>query len=121
MRRAETLKEGNEVLGNRVRVKVAKNKVAPPFREAEFDLIFGEGISKEGNILDVAVDRGIIQKSGSWFSHNDERLGQGRNSVKEHLKANPDFAAEIEAKIREDLGMPSQSAAASIPGESEPT
>lgn len=119
MRRAETLKEGNEVLGNRVRVKVAKNKVAPPFREAEFDLIFGEGISKEGNILDVAVDCGIIQKSGSWFSSNDERLGQGRNSVKEYLKTNPDFAAEIEGKIREALGMPSQSSAASIPDEGE--
>ena len=117
MRRAETLKEGNQVLGNRVRVKVAKNKVAPPFREAEFDLIFGEGISKEGNILDVAVDRGIIQKSGSWFSYNDERLGQGRNSAKEYLKTNPDFAVEIEGKIREDLGIPSQSSAASIPDE----
>jgi recombination protein RecA len=119
MRRAETLKEGNEVLGNRVRVKVAKNKVAPPFREAEFDLIFGEGISKEGNILDVAVDCGIIQKSGSWFSCNDERLGQGRNSVKEYLKTNPHFAADIEGKIRETLGMPSQSSAASIPDEGE--
>lgn len=119
MRRAETLKEGNQVLGNRVRVKVAKNKVAPPFREAEFDLIFGEGISKEGNILDVAVDCGIIQKSGSWFSYNDERLGQGRNSVKEYLKTNPDFAADIEGKIREALGMPSQSSAASIPDEGE--
>ena len=119
MRRAETLKEGNEVLGNRVRVKVAKNKVAPPFREAEFDLVFGEGISKEGNILDVAVDCGIIQKSGSWFSYNDERLGQGRNSVKEYLKTNPQFAADIEGKIREALGMPSQSSAASIPDEGE--
>lgn len=119
MRRAETLKEGNEVLGNRVRVKVAKNKVAPPFREAEFDLIFGEGISKEGNILDVAVDCGIIQKSGSWFSYNDERLGQGRNSVKEYLKTNPHFAADVEGKIREALGMPSQSSAASIPDEGE--
>ena len=119
MRRAETLKEGNEVLGNRVRVKVAKNKVAPPFREAEFDLIFGEGISTEGNILDVAVDCGIIQKSGSWFSYNDERLGQGRNSVKEYLKTNPQFSADIEGKIREALGMPSQSSAASIPDEGE--
>lgn len=119
MRRAETLKEGNQVLGNRVRVKVAKNKVAPPFREAEFDLIFGEGISKEGNILDVAVDCGIIQKSGSWFSYNDDRLGQGRNSVKEYLKTNPDFAAEIEGKIREELGMPSQSSTASIPEEGD--
>ncbi len=117
MRRVETLKEGNQVLGNRVRVKVAKNKVAPPFQEAEFDLIFGEGISKEGNILDLAVDQGIIQKSGSWFSYNDERLGQGRNSVKEHLKANPEFAADIEGKIREEVGILAASSAASIPGE----
>ena len=119
MRRVETLKEGNQMVGNRVRVKVAKNKVAPPFREAEFDLIFGEGISKEGNILDVAVDRGIIQKSGSWFSYNDERLGQGRNNAKEYLKTNPHFAVEIEGKIREDLGLPSQSSAGSIPSEVE--
>ncbi len=115
MRRVETLKEGNQVLGNRVRVKVAKNKVAPPFKEAEFDLIFGEGISKEGNILDLAVDQGIIQKSGSWFSYNDERLGQGRNSVKAYLKANPEFAVDIEGKIREDVGLLSESSAASIP------
>lgn len=117
IRRIETLKEGNKALGNRIRVKVGKNKVAPPFREAEFDLIFGEGISTEGNILDVAVDRGIVQKSGSWFSYNEDRLGQGRNSVKEYLKANPDFAAEIESKIREDLAMPSQSSTGSIPDE----
>ena len=115
IRRIETLKDGSDVLGNRVRVKVAKNKVAPPFREAEFDLIFGEGISKEGNVLDVAVDRDIIQKSGSWFSYGSERLGQGRNSVKEHLKTNPDFAAMIEDKIREDLGMPSLSSTGAIP------
>ncbi len=115
IRRIETLKDGSDVLGNRVRVKVAKNKVAPPFREAEFDLIFGEGISKEGNVLDVAVDRDIIQKSGSWFSYGSERLGQGRNSVKEHLKTNPDFAVMIEDKIREDLGMPSLSSTGAIP------
>ena len=115
IRRIETLKDGSDVLGNRVRVKVAKNKVAPPFREAEFDLIFGEGISKEGNVLDVAVDRDIIQKSGSWFSYGSERLGQGRNSVKEHLKTNPEFAVMIEDKIREDLGMPSLSSTGAIP------
>ena len=115
MRRVETLKEGNQMLGNRVRVKVAKNKVAPPFKEAEFDLIFGDGISREGNILDLAVDQGIIQKSGSWFSYNDERLGQGRNSAKAYLKANPEFAVDIEGKIREDVGLLSESSAASIP------
>ena len=117
MRRVETLKEGSQVLGNRVRVKVAKNKVAPPFQEAEFDLIFGEGISTEGNILDLAVDQGIIQKSGSWFSYNDERLGQGRNSAKEYLKSNPEFAADVEGKIREEVGILAESSAASIPGE----
>jgi len=115
IRRAEILKEGTEVFGNRIRVKVAKNKVAPPFREAEFDLTFGEGISIEGNILDVGVDQDIIQKSGSWFSYNDERLGQGRNSAKDYLKEHPEVTAEVEGKIRENLGMPSQSSAGSIP------
>lgn len=116
IRRAETLKEGNEVFGNRVRVKIAKNKVAPPFREAEFDLTFGEGISKEGNILDVAVDRDIIQKSGSWFSYEEERLGQGRNSAKDYLKSRPEIAAEIEGRIRKSLGMPSASDNGSVSG-----
>ncbi len=116
IRRAETLKEGNEVFGNRVRVKIAKNKVAPPFREAEFDLTFGEGISKEGNILDVAVDRDIIQKSGSWFSYEEERLGQGRNSAKDYLKSRPEIAAEIEGRIRKSLGMPSAPDNGSVSG-----
>jgi recombination protein RecA len=105
MRRVETLKEGDELIGNRVRVKVAKNKVAPPFMEAEFDITFGEGISKEGNLLDVAVNQGIIQKSGSWFSYSDERLGQGRNNAKAYLKEHPEIAIEIENKIRENLGL----------------
>ncbi len=114
MRRVETLKDGNEMIGNRVRVKVAKNKVAPPFLQAEFDLTFGEGISKLGDLLDVAVDREIIQKSGSWFSYNDERLGQGRNNVKAYLKEHPEMMAEVEARIRENLGIYAQSSAASI-------
>jgi recombination protein RecA len=114
MRRAETLKEGNEMIGNRVRVKVAKNKVAPPFRQAEFDVTFGEGISKEGGLLDVGVDEGIVEKSGSWFSYSGERLGQGRNNAKIYLQEHPEIAAEIETKIRETLGIYGPSGTASI-------
>ena len=105
VRRGETLKEGNDIIGNRVRVKVAKNKVAPPFRQAEFDMIFGKGISKIGEILDLAVDADVIQKSGAWFSYNNERLGQGRNNAKDYLQQRPEIAAEIEGKIRAGLGI----------------
>ena len=105
VRRIDTLKQGNEIIGNRTRVKVVKNKVAPPFKEAEFDIIYGEGISKEGNILDVAVSLDIINKSGSWFSYKDQRLGQGRENVKQYLKENPDVMKEIENKIRENFGQ----------------
>lgn len=114
MRRIESLKEGNEAIGNRVRVKIAKNKVAPPFRQAEFDLTFGDGISKEGSILDVGVDEGIIEKSGAWFAYGGERLGQGRNNAKLYLKEHPEIAAEIEAKIRENLGIHSPPSTATI-------
>lgn len=114
MRRIESLKEGNEAIGNRVRVKVAKNKVAPPFRQAEFDLTFGDGISKEGGILDVGVDESIIEKSGAWFAYGGERLGQGRNNAKLYLKEHADIAAEIEAKIRENLGIHSPPGTASV-------
>ena len=116
IRRAETLKDGDEIVGNRVRVKVAKNKVAPPFTQAEFDMIFGEGISKIGDVLDVAVDQEIIQKSGAWFSYNNERLGQGRNNVKAYMSEHPEVYTEIEAKVRENLGISGQSAPGSIPG-----
>jgi recombination protein RecA len=101
IRKVTTIKEGMDTVGNRTRVKVAKNKVAPPFRTAEFDIIYGEGISKEGEILDIGVDYGIVKKSGSWFSYNEARLGQGRESVKQLLKDNPDLAEEIEAKIKD--------------------
>jgi recombination protein RecA len=103
IRRMTQIKDGEEAIGNRVKVKVVKNKVAPPFRVAEFDIIFGEGISKIGEILDLGVEMGIVQKSGSWFSYNTDKLGQGREAVKSLLKDNPALADEIEGKIREKV------------------
>ena len=100
IRKVENIKQDGEVVGNRARVKVVKNKVAPPFREAEFDIVYGKGISKEGNILDIAVNLDIIEKSGSWFSYNGERIGQGRENVKKYLIDNPEVAKEVEEKIR---------------------
>ena len=105
IRRIETLKEGTEAVGNRVRVKVVKNKVAAPFRQAEFDIEYGAGISSEGCILDLGIEHGIVQKSGSFFSYGDERLGQGRNNAKAYLRESPDKAKEIEAKVLEALGI----------------
>jgi recombination protein RecA len=105
IRRIETLKEGTEAIGNRVRVKVVKNKVAAPFRQAEFDIEYGQGISSEGCILDLGIEHGIVQKSGSFFSYGDERLGQGRNNVKGYLRENPAVAGEIERKIYDALGV----------------
>ena len=103
IRRMAQIKDGEEAVGNRVKVKVVKNKVAPPFRVAEFDLVFGEGISKTGEILDMGVEMGIVQKSGSWFSYDTNKLGQGREGVKALLKDNPALADELEAKIREKI------------------
>jgi len=103
IRRMAQIKDGDSAVGNRVKVKVVKNKVAPPFRSAEFDIVFGEGISKTGEIIDMGVELGIIQKSGSWFSYNSDKLGQGRETVKQLMKDNPELAAEIENKIREKL------------------
>jgi len=103
IRRIAQIKEGENVIGNRVRVKVVKNKVAPPFKQAEFDIIFGEGISKIGEIIDIGVEKGIIKKSGSWFSYNDTKLGQGRDALKQLLKDNPDLLAELEEKVRAAL------------------
>jgi len=100
VRKIETLKKGDQVIGNRTRVKVVKNKVAPPFREAEFDIMYGEGISKEGNILDIAANLDIINKSGAWFSYNGERMAQGRDNAKNYLKEHPDVLAEVEKKVR---------------------
>ena len=100
IRKAENIKQDGEIKGSRTRVKVVKNKVAPPFREAEFDIVYGKGISKEGNILDMAVNMDIIEKSGSWFSYNGERIGQGRENVKKYLKENPEILDEVESKVR---------------------
>ena len=106
IRRTETIKEKGEAIGNRVRVKVVKNKCAAPFRQAEFDLMYGEGISRESNILDMAVDAGIVEKSGAWYTYEDERLGQGREAVKAELKNNSELRNEIENKVRYAIGLP---------------
>jgi recombination protein RecA len=105
VRRIDSLKDGAEIVGSRVRVKVVKNKVAAPFRKAEFDIQYGTGISKEGSLLDVAIDNGIIRKSGAWFIYGDDQIGQGRENSKTYLADNPDIAAEVELKIKEKLGL----------------
>lgn len=105
VRRTEAIKQAGEVIGNRTRIKVVKNKIAPPFKEAEFDIMFGKGISKESDILDLAVNLGIIQKSGAWFAYNETKIGQGRENAKVFLKENPQAAAEIEQKIRAHYGL----------------
>ena len=105
IRKVENIKQDGEVIGNRAKVKIVKNKVAPPFREAEFDILYGKGISKEGNILDIAVNLEIIEKSGSWFSYKGERIGQGRENVKKYLAENPEVMDELEAKIRENFSQ----------------
>ena len=105
IRRIGAIKDGDQVVGGRTRVKVVKNKVAPPFREAEFDVMYGEGISKEGDLLDLAVDRKIVEKSGTWFAFGGERLGQGRENVKQFLKENPAITKAIEDRVRRELGL----------------
>ena len=103
IRRTTQIKDGDDALGNHVKVKVVKNKMAPPFKKAEFDIVFGEGISRSGEIVDLGVELGIIQKSGSWFSYNDSKLAQGREAVKKLMMDNPELAEEIEARIREAM------------------
>jgi recombination protein RecA len=107
VRRVDSIKQGNEVVGSRTRVKVVKNKVAPPFKQAEFDILYGEGISREGSLIDLAVDMGLVQKSGAWYAYGDLRLGQGRDNARDYLKHNPELSREIESRIRQQaLGVP---------------
>jgi recombination protein RecA len=105
VRRIETLKDGTDAVGNRTRVKVVKNKVAPPFKQAEFDIVYGEGISREGSLIDVGVEQGLIKKSGAWYTYESDQLGQGKENVRSFLRDNPDLADEIEKKIKEKLGI----------------
>ena len=112
VRRIDSLKQSGEVIGNRVRVKVVKNKIAPPFKEAEFDIMFGKGISREGDILDLAAKEDIIEKSGAWYAYQGAKIGQGRENAKNYLAQNPAVMAEVEAKVREAHGLPADQAAA---------
>jgi recombination protein RecA len=105
VRRIETLKDGADAVGNRTRVKVVKNKVAPPFKQAEFDIVYGQGISREGSLIDVGVDQGLIKKSGAWYTYESDQLGQGKENVRNFLRDNPDLADEIEKRIKEKLGI----------------
>jgi len=105
VRRIETLKDGTEAVGNRTRVKVVKNKMAPPFKQAEFDMIYGEGISREGSLIDMGVDHGFVRKSGAWYTYEGDQLGQGKENARQFLKDNPDLADELEAKIKSKLGI----------------
>ena len=120
VRRIEALKDGAEVVGNRTRAKVVKNKLAPPFRSAEFDVIYGQGISKEGSLLDVGVDVGLIKKSGAWFTYDGDQLGQGRENARNFLRDNPELAREIEEKIKAQLGIGLPPAPVPEPDESQP-
>jgi recombination protein RecA len=106
IRRTGAIKQGEEVLGNHTRVKVVKNKVAPPFKEAEFEILYGEGISREGELIDLGVDHGLVEKSGAWYSYNGTRIGQGKQNARAYLKENPETADELEAKIREAAELP---------------
>jgi recombination protein RecA len=106
VRRIETLKQSGEMVGNRTRIKIVKNKIAPPFKEAEFDIMFGKGISKVGDILDLAVKENIIEKSGAWFAYNGSKIGQGRENSKQYLSDNPEMCAEVEAKVRTRYELP---------------
>ena len=105
IRRTGTIKRGDEAIGNETKVKVVKNKVSPPFKTAEFDILFGEGISREGEIIDMGVTARIVEKSGAWYAYNGEKIGQGRDNAREFLRENPDLAREIENKVRESLGI----------------
>jgi recombination protein RecA len=105
IRRIEALKDGTDVVGNRTRVKVVKNKVAPPFKQAEFDIIYGEGISREGSLIDMGVEHGIVRKAGAWYTYDGDQLGQGKENSRNFLRDNPELANDIETKIKEKLGV----------------
>ena len=105
VRRIESLKQGGDIIGNRTRIKVVKNKIAPPFKEAEFDIMFGQGISREGDVLDLAANENIIIKSGAWYAYNDAKIGQGRENAKLFLRDNPDIFAEVDKKVREKYNI----------------
>ncbi|WP_407700331.1 hypothetical protein [Streptomyces beihaiensis] len=105
IRRIETLKDGTEAVGNRTRCKVVKNKVAPPFKQAEFDILYGQGISREGGLIDMGVEHGFVRKAGAWYTYEGDQLGQGKENARNFLKDNPDLANEIEKKIKEKLGV----------------
>jgi recombination protein RecA len=119
VRRIEALKQGGEIIGNRTRIKVVKNKIAPPFKEAEFDIMFGKGISKEGDILDLAAKENIVEKSGAWYAYNKEKIGQGRENAKLYLRDNPELMAEIERKVRDQYGLNSDPAVETPPVSAE--
>ncbi len=119
VRRIETLKQAGEMIGNRTRIKVVKNKIAPPFKEAEFDIMFGKGISREGDILDLAANIGVINKSGAWYAYNGDKIGQGRENAKQYLREHPDVMAEAESKVREHYGLQGAAPAASQPTETD--
>ncbi|MGZ5186792.1 MAG: recombinase RecA, partial [Caldimonas sp.] len=106
IRRIGSIKKGEEVIGNETKVKVVKNKVSPPFKTAEFDILYGEGISREGEIIDMGVEAKILEKSGSWYAYNGEKIGQGKDNARDFLKENPELAVEIENKVRLEMGIP---------------
>ena len=120
IRRIASIKEGEEIVGNRVKVKIAKNKMAPPFREAQFDIIFGEGISREGDLVDCGLDFGLVERSGTWYSYKGERLGQGRDNVKKLLKENKELAAQLELELRRKVGLAGEESAEKPGGKPEP-
>ena len=115
VRRIETLKQAGEMIGNRTRIKGVKNKIAPPFKEAEFDIMFGEGISREGDVLDLAANLGIINKSGAWYAYNGEKIGQGRENAKQYLRDHPDVMADAESRVREHYGLQGAAAQQNVP------
>lgn len=121
VRRIESIKQNGEVVGNHTRIKVVKNKIAPPFKQAEFDIMFGQGISREGDVLDLAANCNVVNKSGAWYSYNDEKIGQGRENAKNYLRANPEVFEEIEHKVRVEYGLEEDDAPEDVPADSSDT